>query len=73
MQKMWVRIITAVCIVTLLMANPGMTVLADVMPGEAGAASEETELTQGDAANAAEETNAAAEPAEDADPAVSFA
>ena len=77
MHKMWVRIITTVCIVALLIANPGMTVLADVMPGEAGAASEETELTQGDVAESAEgtdsaamsseETDAVAEPAEDTD------
>ena len=69
MQKLWMRITTAICIMTMILASPGITVFADEMTEIAATDSETVEATQEDAAEPAESVDSATASTEDIDPA----
>ena len=62
------RITTAICIVTMILANPGITVFADEMTEVADTDSETVEATHEDAAESAESADSATVSSEDTDP-----
>ena len=67
MQKLWMRMTTAICIVTMIVASPGITVFADEMTEVASTGSETVEATQEDATASTDDTDPATEPNEGTD------
>ena len=70
MQKLWMRITTAICIVTMILASPGVTVFADEMAEVAATGSETVDTTQEEAAVSAEDMDSAAASVKDTDSAI---